>query len=323
MAMNDKKCMACNNTLEQQDSFYYCHSCNASLHEYLFKENIKTETLSRYRNAVYSFLLRRRKIDPNSKYDFIYYDRLSEEGVLISEEKNATVINIYDLLKSYPDTLLKRIDEVLINLISCYDEIGTFFPISHKSAEMLYCSSDNIDAEIAYLVNMMKTMGYIYYEVDSLDENVYRCQITLTGWQRIEELKTIKKEINQAFIAMKFGAQTQPIAEAFKSAISKSGYAPYKMDEIEHNNQIVPEMFYEIGRSKFVVVDVTVPNLGAYYEAGYAQALGKEVIVCCKRGEEASAHFDISQKNLILWDTYDDLEVKLMKRIESTVGKSI
>ena len=323
MTIQEKKCWACCNVLEFQDEFYYCNTCNAGIHKYFFDGNIKSDILSRCRNAIYSFLLRRRKIDPNSRYDFIYFDRLAEEGISIDDDKNATVINVYDLLKSYPDTLLKRIDEALINMISCYDEIGAFFPISHKSSEMLYCSSDNIDAEIAYLVNMMKTMGYIYYEVDSLDENVYRCQITLTGWQRIEELKTIKKEINQAFIAMKFGVQTQPIAEAFKAAISKSGYAPYKMDEIEHNNQIVPEMFYEIGRSKFVVVDVTVPNLGAYYEAGYAQALGKEVIVCCKRGEEASAHFDISQKNLILWDTYEDLEFKLMKRIESTVGKSI
>ena len=28
-------------------------------------------------------------------------------------------------------------------------------------------------------------------------------------------------------------------------------------------------MLYEIGRSKFAVIDVTYLNLGAYYEAGY------------------------------------------------------
>lgn len=323
MTMKEKECIICGHMLENNESFYYCRACNVHFHKYFLENKIKPDTFLKCKNSIYSFLLGRKKFDQNYNYYFVYYDRLTGEGVSYIDEIDATVINVCDLLKSYPDTLIKRIDESLVNIIRCHEEVGAFFPISRKSAEMLYCCSDNIDAEIAYLINMMKAMGFIYYEVDSLDDNVYRCQITLTGWQRIEELKTIKKEINQAFIAMKFGAQTQPIAEAFKAAISQAGYAPYKMDEIEHNNQIVPEMFYEIGRSKFVVVDVTVPNLGAYYEAGYAQALGKEVIVCCKKGNESLAHFDISQKNLILWDNYNDLVCKLVKRIESTVGKSV
>ena len=45
----------------------------------------------------------------------------------------------------------------------------------------------------------------------------------------------------------------------------------------------MPEIFYEIKQSKFVVVDVTKQNNGAYYEAGHDKALGKEVIVCCKK----------------------------------------
>ena len=322
MKRNEKKCFLCDMPVSLEGDFYICSSCNIGIHKDIIDNELKSEILFKFRNVIYSFLSKRRKIDPNSRCNFYYYDRyLNNVELFDFEEKNC--VNIFDLLKSYPDTLIKRIDEVLINLINIYGEIGSFFPIGKDSAMVLFCSSDNVEAEISYLVNMMKDMGYIYYEIDTLDESIYRCQITLSGWQRIEELKTIKKEINQAFIAMKFGDATKDIADAFKKAISQMGYAPYKMDEIEHNNQIIPEMFYEIGRSKFVVVDVTIPNLGAYYEAGYAQALGKEVIVCCEKGKEAQAHFDISQKNLILWDTYDDLVFKLMKRIESTIGKLI
>ena len=96
------------------------------------------------------------------------------------------------------------------------------------------------------------------------------------------------------------------------------------IDEKEHNNQIVPEIFYEIERSKFMVVDVTYPNYGAYYEAGYAQALGKQVIICCRENEFRNAdtrpHFDISQKSMIVWKDETELIERLKRRIEATVN---
>ena len=128
---------------------------------------------------------------------------------------------------------------------------------------------------------------------------------------------------NQGFIAMSFRNETKTISESFKNAISRCGYIPRRIDEKEHNNQIVPEILFEISRSKFVVVDVTYPNYGAYYEAGYAEALGKEVIICCRDKEfngDSRPHFDIAQKSTIVWKDEDDLENRLYRRIEATVG---
>ena len=85
----------------------------------------------------------------------------------------------------------------------------------------------------------------------------------------------------------------------------------------------MPEIFYEIERSKFLVVDVTFPNYGAYYEAGYAQALGKQVIMCCRKTEFDSdggrPHFDVAQKSMIVWKDEEELIERLRKRIEATV----
>ena len=81
-------------------------------------------------------------------------------------------------------------------------------------------------------------------------------------------------------------------------------------------------MFFEIERSKFMVVDVTFENSGAYYEAGYAQALGKEVIVCCSKeilDGPNKPHFDIAQKQIIDWTDLADLKERLKRRIEATV----
>lgn len=131
----------------------------------------------------------------------------------------------------------------------------------------------------------------------------------------------------QGFIAMKFGEETKKIRQAFKEAVKSCNYKVAIIDEKEHNNQIVPEIFSEIRNSKFVVVDVTYPNYGAYYEAGYAQGLDKEVIVCCRKNvfgnSQQNPHFDISQKSMIIWNDEKELVEKLVRRIDATVGKNL
>ena len=97
-------------------------------------------------------------------------------------------------------------------------------------------------------------------------------------------------------------------------------YGPIFMDEIEHNNQIVPEMLHEIRQSKFVVAEFTKHNNGAYYEAGYAAGLGKEVIHICKKDSfDKGIHFDVKQVNTIIWETEVELTKRLLKRIEAII----
>ena len=66
-----------------------------------------------------------------------------------------------------------------------------------------------------------------------------------------------------------------------------------------------------------------MPNYGAYYEAGYAQALGKQVIMCCRKSEfdsdKGRPHFDVAQKSMIVWKDEEELVERLRKRIEATV----
>ena len=69
--------------------------------------------------------------------------------------------------------------------------------------------------------------------------------------------------------------------------------------------------------SKFVVVDLTHQNNGAYFEEGYAMGLGKPIIQLCKDG--VKLHFDIAQKNTIMWKNEEDIPVKLTNRIKATI----
>ena len=118
-----------------------------------------------------------------------------------------------------------------------------------------------------------------------------------------------------AFIAIKFKDNDERI-QAIQKAIVEAGYEPRIMNEYETNNWIMPEIFHQIKTSKFVVVDLSVRCDGAYYEAGYAYALGKEVIHIYDKREEKTnpLHFDVAQKSTVIYNSYDELVKKLVNQ---------
>ena len=131
------------------------------------------------------------------------------------------------------------------------------------------------------------------------------------------ELENEKKQ--KAFIAMSFASGMNKARRRIEKAISDCGYEPTVIDVKEHNNQIVPEIYREIEASAFVVADLTGQRGGVYYEAGYAVAKGKELILCCRKDESDKVHFDVAQINTIFWDDEEELFERLKKRIQATV----
>lgn len=119
---------------------------------------------------------------------------------------------------------------------------------------------------------------------------------------------------------MWFDSEVENARKAIINAVEDTGHIPIIIDMKEHNNQIVPEILYEIRQSKFVIADFTGHRGGVYFEAGYAQGYGKEVIATCKKNHFEETHFDLKQKNTIVWEDEEELKDDLIKRIRATVG---
>ena len=230
-------------------------------------------------------------------------------------EDKPECINLARKLKDYPENVMEVANRSLMNLGVKYPEYGAIIGATFQDYRLLFIER-HADSTGPY--RLLNDFGYV-----KATEYKGCYVITAAGWQKIDELRKEEKVVRQAFIAMIFREEASPIREAFRQAIHEMGYQAVVLDEKEHNNQIVPEIFYEIKRSKFVVVDVTYPSYGAYYEAGYAQALDKEVSICCREDVFADAHgaphFDISQKSIIVWKDEADLVRRLKRRIEATV----
>ena len=104
---------------------------------------------------------------------------------------------------------------------------------------------------------------------------------------------------------MKFGdPDLDPfVKNVIKPAVKEIGYDLVDMRDVARAGVIDNIMRTQIGDSAFVIVDLTHDNSGAYWEAGYAEGLGKPVVYICERTkfEEASTHFDTNHCTTIPW----------------------
>lgn len=235
-------------------------------------------------------------------------------------------VDLSQHLESYPNTTMERVLRIIVNISKFY---GSDFKVDFKPHHLRVFFCESPDDQVAELKNIFKKLRELQFVVKKKGADSWT--LTEKAYKRIDKLKnTLQTDIDniQCFIAISYSPEATEILEIIKSAVDESGYTPVIIEEKEHNNDIIPEMLLEIECSKFMVVDVSFPNFGAYYEAGYAQALGKPVIFCCNRRnlnspiKEERPHFDIAQKPLVVWNDYDELKSKLILRIRSTITSS-
>jgi nucleoside 2-deoxyribosyltransferase len=197
--------------------------------------------------------------------------------------------------------------------------------------------SENDLIDIAYLKNsneldeILEELNYNnYIEFNPTFDTVKSIKLKLYGLKYAEELKKELSTSNKVFVAMGFNKDLLEAQEvAIKPACDDCGFKAYLINEVEHNEGITDKIIAEIKESRFVIVDFTYNNCGAYFEAGYAQGRGLEVIRTCKKewydekdenGKKINfLHFDVTHYNFILWQNHKDLKEKLINRIRATI----
>ncbi len=237
----------------------------------------------------------------------------------------------------YPRTFAERIDQILLYFGNHIPHIGQQKAFSYQellsiafidrqeqdnnrfsSTYQQWIDRDDYDCEqeLDYALKYLSNCNYITYNSGGSEEEYIDLTISPDGYARIDELLKNTSHGRSVLVAMSFH-DTEKLREAIRQGISDAGYYATFIDEVQHNDFITPELLKHIRDSKFVVVDLTHQNNGAYFEEGYAMGLGKPVIQLCKHGVQL--HFDIAQKNTIMWDTEDDIPERLCNRIKATI----
>jgi nucleoside 2-deoxyribosyltransferase len=116
---------------------------------------------------------------------------------------------------------------------------------------------------------------------------------------------------------MKFGDKVLDSAYegVIKPVVKKFKYSPLRIDEIEDGRSISDQILSELACSEIVLADLTGERPNCYYEAGFAHAMGKEIVFTIKKG--SALHFDIAGYRFIQWETEDELRERLVKRFKA------
>ena len=158
------------------------------------------------------------------------------------------------------------------------------------------------------------------------DTTYYFVNLTLAGWERYEQEKRGEFEGNFGFIAMQFDdpGLDDFVQDVVKPAVKNGiGYDLVDMRDVAQAGVIDNIMRVQIRDSAFVIADLTHDNHGAYWEAGYAEGLGKPVVYICERTkfERDGSHFDTNHCTTIPWSR-DDPE-RFGRELIATLRRSL
>ena len=151
--------------------------------------------------------------------------------------------------------------------------------------------------------------------------------LTLQGWERYEIERKGGFAGRYGFLAMKFGdAVLDSFAEeTIKPATKRgTGYDLVDLRDVPRAGIIDNIMRQQIRDAAFVLVDLTHDNSGAYWEAGYAEGLGKPVIYLCEQSkfDSAKTHFDTNHCTTVKWEngSTDHFESELIATLRRSLN---
>ncbi len=328
----DIRCPICDNPktgfvqshIEKGHTYFYdCSNCGKFLMNSFDGENFKDrpkDTLSDSQRAMLSYLVRH-KIDMSFQEGF---------GVTVDSE---CFSKIEDNSFVWPG-VSQKVRHILRFTANRARSMDSSDP-NTRDMRALIATLDPMDVE--NLLNDMQARGWVAFQPFGTKESPNNTQLTglrltLSGsekWESIQKETSIKPV---GFIAMQFGDNNldEIVKTNIQGKVSASlGYPINRVDSPEVSQAgIIDNIMREaIADSDFVLADLTHGNKGAYWEAGYAEGLGKPVIYLCEKEafEKEKPHFDVNHSTIVMWDrdNLEDFEDKLIACIKNSLRKSM
>ena len=241
--------------------------------------------------------------------------------------------NIQEILNSplIPQTPSEKINKLVCYLDRNSEAFSQELIIPDNIPAICYAENDE---EFARVIDACIREGFIFapgFMRDSYGNLIFfeEIRLSLKGHQYAEELRKTRSNSTSAFVAMWFSDEVREAYEAgIKVAIEAKEcgqFKAFRVDNLEHNDDVTDKIIAEIKAARFVVADLTGNRGGVYYEAGFARGLGKPVILTCHKDwfngndENHKVHFDVNHLSIILWENAEELKEKLINRIRATI----
>lgn len=307
--MNDQEtvCRACGSTLNEaghgSDSYQYdCPNCGRFVLNTITRSMVLSRVNNSYRfGAILSHAIR--KMQRHTEWP-----QISSE-VVKKIEKEATL----------PD-VIEQAENLVLWLGDNLKAPGSHLHIIYANHRAILGALHS--EGVLFIVNELERRGTIHGEHEGTASNI---TLTFEGWELYHRLKRHTTSGYKAFMAMDFKNSTldKVFLEHFKPAAAKAGFELVRLNEKPKAGSIDERLRVEIRCAKFLVVDLTDANPGAYWEAGFAEALGKPVIYTCEKKifKTKGTHFDTNHLHTVLWEptSPEEAEEELKNTIRATL----
>lgn len=266
------------------------------------------------------YILEKFRIGIINSYQSFYSETLDEQKILETNNDKGLYLFILENFKLETKFVINFFNEIGYS-VDCIDKKKEYIEFLELN-EYYYLINDvwdfaqNLDNDMFY-----GAMVYLS-QTSTTNEILLKLQQAIKD-ELLRNRISIRELRKTVFIAMSFASEMDKAREAIMRTIEDKGYKAIVIDEKEHNEQIVPQIFEEINKAEFVIADLTGHRNGVYYEAGFAKGLNKQVIFTCRADDFGNSHFDVKQINTIMWDDVWELKKKLRKRIEAMMTNEI
>ena len=117
------------------------------------------------------------------------------------------------------------------------------------------------------------------------------------------------------FVAMPIGPANpfDDVLDAIKETCKNCGLTAERVDEAQVNERITDRILESIQKAEYVIVDLTESRPNVFYEAGYAQGIGKLPIYIARSG--TVLEFDLKDYPVIFFESYRELKQNLEARL--------
>ncbi len=308
-----------------------CPICksNVSKGQELIKENIPYDHYLCHRCGDFFIIIDAiacNSVDTPRKVALLsHWIRTKHEANMIDKRRSTHIILDEELIESILKNPLPNPAEQADNLVRWLGEnsigYGEYQCLEYSKDLSLIGSAT--PEGFMWIFHHLMDLGLI--EADCETVNNIELRLSFEGWEYYHELKKGAVDSRKAFMAMEYGHPELEIIynDVPKPAVEQTGFELFILPEKPKAGLIDDSLRVEIQTSRFLIADLTHENAGAYWEAGYAEGLGKPVIYTCKKKkfEKEKTHFDTNHHLTIPWDNEnpDEAAEKLKATIRATL----
>lgn len=197
--------------------------------------------------------------------------------------------------------------------IRCFDAATTQFKVGCKTFQGL-----------VGLAKHLNENGQIDVKGGSISASgSVTASLTVAGWIEYEKILTNSNVGRKAFIAMPFGKPDldEEWVPKLRTAVEQTGYILERVDDNPEPGLIDTRMKLQIKAARFLLVELTHGNHGAYWEARLAEGLGKPVIYLRRSDDGTKTHFDVEHAFRVSWDA--DNMTSALETVKATIRNTM